>query len=64
MKKSLKTRLTLNRETLATSPPRRCRGSRGSAGASSGGCPDLHHQPLCDPHTCPSQCGQWYCYGV
>jgi hypothetical protein len=65
MKKSLKTRLTLNRETLRNLASDEMTGAQGGAlEPVTGGCPVLITSPCVTRNTCPSQCGQWYCYGV
>ncbi|HEX4498459.1 MAG TPA: class I lanthipeptide [Thermoanaerobaculia bacterium] len=67
MKKSLKTRLTLNRETLRNLAADEMSGAQGggvvlvSQGA--GTCPVLI-TAVCVTQTCPTRCGQTYCYYV
>jgi len=66
MKKSLKTRLTLNRETLRNLVSDEVAGARGGAPTTIPGCPILTNTCFnCITHnTCPTNCGQTYCYGV
>jgi hypothetical protein len=65
MKKSLKTRLTLNRETLRNLASDEMPGAQGGAlePVTFGGCPVLITN-TCLTHTCPTRCGQAYCYYV
>jgi hypothetical protein len=56
MKKSLKTRLTLNRETLANLSAEELAGAPGA----------VYRTETCNclTHTCPTNCGQTYCFYV
>ncbi len=67
MKKSLKTRLTLNRETLRNlSPDQLSEAQGGALQANTTGCtvaPTNFNCPVVS-QTCPTRCGQWYCYAV
>jgi hypothetical protein len=69
MKKSLKTRLTLNRETLHALNSDQMAAAQGGAlvpVTQGGGCPMLNTNVGCPvvSGTCPTRCGQWYCYAV
>jgi hypothetical protein len=71
MKKSLKTRLTLNRETLRALDAEALTAAPGGA-ATTGGvntaqCVLTYTCNTCNnclTQTCPTQCGQYYCYHV
>jgi hypothetical protein len=67
MKKSLKTRLTLNRETLRNLGADEMSGAQGGAvQQNTTGCtiaPTNFNCPVVS-QTCPTRCGQWYCYAV
>jgi len=60
MKKNAKIRLTLNRETLRNLSPEQM------AAAEGGALVRLTDTCFCPvvSQTCPTNCGQWYCYGV
>ncbi|HEX4498458.1 MAG TPA: class I lanthipeptide [Thermoanaerobaculia bacterium] len=70
MKKSLKSRLTLNRETLRNLTADQMSGAQGGAvQANTTGCNVVPTVFNCPPapvvsQTCPTRCGQWYCYAV
>ena len=69
MKKSLKTRLTLNRETLRNLSADQLSGAQGGAlePVTYDTCPRLNTNigcPVVVSQTCPTPCGQWYCYAV
>jgi hypothetical protein len=68
MKKSLKTRLTLNRETLRNLTSDQLPGVQGGAlEPVTDVCPRPNTNVGCPApltQTCPTRCGQWYCYGV
>lgn len=67
MKKSLKTRLTLNRETLRNLTADQMSDVQGGAlQANTTGCPIAPTNFNCPvvSQTCPTRCGQWYCYAV
>lgn len=61
MKRNVK-RLTLNRETLRHLDVEEMSAAQG--GASEQICPVPSVFQVCISQTCPSQCGQWYCYKV
>jgi hypothetical protein len=67
MRKSLKTRLTLNRETLRNLAADEMSGAQGGGvvlvtqGVT---CPVLIITNTCVTQTCPTRCGQTYCYYV
>jgi hypothetical protein len=67
MKKSLKTRLTLNRETLRNlNADQLSEAQGGAAQPNTTGCtaaPTNFNCPVVSD-TCPTRCGQWYCYHV
>jgi hypothetical protein len=56
MKKSLKTRLILNRETLRALDADQMAEAQGGMPASNTAC--------YTDKTCPSRCGQWYCTAI
>jgi hypothetical protein len=64
MKKNAKIRLTLNRETLRNLAAEEVKNAEGGASGS----PICYQSILCTQgcltQTCPTNCGQWYCYGV
>jgi hypothetical protein len=64
-KQSLKSRLTLNRETLRHLSADQMAEAQGGAVVqiTNGTCPVLITSP-CLTQTCPTRCGQWYCYAV
>ena len=70
MKRNVKIRLTLNRETLRYLDKGEMSAAQG--GASERICPQTQtcFVTYCNctttitQQTCPSECGQWYCYGV
>jgi len=63
MKKNLKTRLTLNRETLRSLASDEMSAAQGGAPTTLiTGCPVRTY--TCISYTCPTECGQAYCYGV
>ena len=63
MKKSLKNRLTLNRETLRNLASDEMSGAYGAAATTLiTGCPV--RTDTCLTQTCPTNCGQTYCYHV
>lgn len=69
MKKSLKNRLSLNRETLRNLASDQLSGAQGGAlePVTYETCPQLNTNvncPVVISHTCPTNCGQWYCYHV
>jgi hypothetical protein len=67
MKKSLKARLTLNRETLRNLDADQMAAAQGGAVVvtQSANCPVLNTNNVnCLTATCPTRCGQWYCYAV
>jgi hypothetical protein len=69
MKKSLKTRLTLNRETLRNLTADQMSAAQGGAlEPTSNVCPMPNTNVGCPvvviSATCPTRCGQWYCYHV
>ena len=61
MKRQVK-RLTLNRETLRHLNAEEMYAAQG--GASENICPIPSILVVCISQTCPTKCGQWYCYGV
>jgi hypothetical protein len=65
-KKSLKSRLTLNRETLRALDTDQMAAAQGGivVVAQSANCPVLITNVNCLTATCPTRCGQWYCYAV
>lgn len=65
MKKNAKIRLTLNRETLRNLAADDMSGAQGGAivQVTNGTCPVLITSP-CLTQTCPTRCGQTYCYYV
>ncbi len=65
MKKSLKARLTLNRETLRHLASDQLAEAQGGAlvPVTYGTCPILITN-ACVTQTCPTRCGQTYCYYV
>jgi hypothetical protein len=65
MKKSLKNRLTLNRETLRNLASDEMAGAQGGAPTTLfTGCPPVRTYTCITYNTCPTNCGQTYCYGV
>lgn len=62
MKRNMK-RLTLNRETVRHLDAEEMSAAQGGAG-SVDICPIPTAYAVCVTHTCPTKCGQWYCYGV
>ena len=66
MKKSLKTRLTLNRETLRNLNADQLSEAQGGivVVTQSANCPVLNTNVGCPSDTCPTRCGQWYCHAV
>lgn len=65
MKKTLKSRLTLNRETLRALNVEETANAQGGAVVATTGIslvPSVIN--VCVSATCPTQCGQWYCYHV
>jgi hypothetical protein len=68
-KKSLKSRLTLNRETLRALDSDQMANAQGGAlePVTYETCPRLNTNincPVVVSQTCPTRCGQWYCYAV
>jgi hypothetical protein len=65
-KKSLKSRLTLNRETLRNLNADQMSEAQGGIVLQpvSSDCPRLNTNVGCPSDTCPTRCGQWYCYAV
>jgi hypothetical protein len=61
MKRNVK-RLSLNRETLRNLNVEEMAAAQGAA--SERICPVATAFVVCVSHTCPTECGQWYCYGV
>ena len=61
MKRNMK-RLTLNRETLRALDTEEMSNAQG--GASERICPVPSVLVVCISQTCPTKCGQWYCYAV
>jgi hypothetical protein len=61
MKRNMK-RLTLNRETLRALDTEEMSNAQG--GVSERICPVATAFAVCVSQTCPTKCGQWYCYGV
>jgi hypothetical protein len=61
MKRNMK-RLALNRETLRYLNAEEMSAVQG--GASERLCPAPSVFVVCVSQSCPSECGQWYCYGV
>ncbi len=65
MKKSLKTRLTLNRETLRALDTEETAGAHGGSVVTAGANCTISVAPSivnnCLTQTCPTRCGQWYC---
>ena len=61
MKRNVK-RLALNRETVRLLNAEEMSAAQG--GASGGICPAPSVLVVCVSQSCPTQCGQWYCYGV
>jgi hypothetical protein len=65
MKKSLKTRLTLNRETLRALDAGESSNAQGGILTQAVGCPLLTATCFnCVTQTCPTRCGQTYCFEV
>ena len=66
MKKSLKTRLTLNRETLRNLVSDEMADAQGGAPTTIPGCPILTNTCFncITQNSCPTHCGQTYCYHV
>ena len=66
MKKTLKSRLTLNRETLRALNPEETANAQGGIVVQTTGGISLVPSVInvCVSATCPTQCGQWYCYHV
>jgi len=65
MKKTAKIRLTLNRETLRNLAPEQIQAAEGGAIVVQTGGTCICPVPVqVTQQTCPSLCGQWYCYGV
>lgn len=70
MKRNAKVRLTLNRETLRNLTSDQLSGAQGGAlEPNTTGCPVLNTNVNCPTNTCltqtcPTHCGQWYCYHV
>lgn len=65
MKRKANVRLTLNRETLRHLSDTETNAAQG--GAVIGLVTQSCFQTYCicvTQQTCPSECGQWYCYGV
>jgi hypothetical protein len=67
MKKTLKSRLTLNRETLRALDVEETANAQGGAVVQTttgtiSVVPSVIN--VCVSATCPTQCGQWYCYHV
>lgn len=65
-KQSLKSRLTLNRETLRALDADQVAAAQGGVVVvtQSANCPVLNTNVGCLTGTCPTRCGQWYCYAV
>jgi hypothetical protein len=69
-KKSLKTRMSLNRETLRALDAEALTDAQGGAattgGVNTGNCflTQTCNTCNCVTQTCPTRCGQWYCYAV
>jgi len=62
MKKSAKIRLTLHRETLRNLSPEQMNAAQGGAIVRQ---TDTCFCPVVVTNqSCPTNCGQWYCYGV
>ena len=61
MKRNMK-RLTLNRETVRLLNADEMAAAQG--GASNSICPVPSLLVVCISQSCPTECGQWYCYGV
>ncbi|HEY0512453.1 MAG TPA: hypothetical protein VGH73_11145 [Thermoanaerobaculia bacterium] len=67
MKKTVKIRLTLNRETLRNLVSDEMSGAQGGAlVVTTTDCTVLVTNSCynCVSQTCPTRCGQWYCHGV
>jgi hypothetical protein len=58
MKRKMK-RLTLSRETVRALNPEEMTAAQGGASFY-----QVTAYVICATHTCPSECGQWYCQGV
>ncbi len=65
-KQSLKSRLTLNRETLRNLNADQMAEAQGGVVVqiTYATCPVLNTNVGCLTATCPTRCGQWYCYAV
>jgi hypothetical protein len=63
MKKTAKIRLTLNRETLRNLAPEQIQAAEGGAVLLTGNTCYCPIEPVVS-QTCPTRCGQWYCYAV
>jgi hypothetical protein len=68
MKKSLKTRLTLNRETLRALDAEEISGAQGGSALTAQANCTVSVVPsvlvACVTQTCPTRCGQSYCFHV
>ncbi|HEX4498460.1 MAG TPA: class I lanthipeptide [Thermoanaerobaculia bacterium] len=66
MKKSLKTRLTLNRETLRALDAEETSGAQGGSALTANCTISVAPSILaaCVTQTCPTRCGQTYCFHV
>lgn len=68
MKKSLKTRLTLNRETLRALDAEEISGAQGGSALTAQANCTISVAPSilapCVTQTCPTRCGQAYCFHV
>jgi hypothetical protein len=67
MKKSLKTRMTLNRETLRNLAVEEISGAQGGSAVTAGANCTISIAPSvfnCVTRTCPTRCGQTYCFEV
>ncbi|MFL6203213.1 MAG: class I lanthipeptide [Thermoanaerobaculia bacterium] len=64
MKRKANVRLTLNRETLRHLSDTETNAAQGGAviGAVTQSC--FQTYCVCVSQTCPTECGQWYCYRV
>ena len=66
MKKTLKSRLTLNRETLRALDVEETANAQGGAVVQTTGTISIVPSVInvCVSQTCHTNCGQWYCYHV
>jgi hypothetical protein len=64
MKKNAKIRLTLNRETLRNLSPDQVRTAEGGIVLQTGATCICPVPVQVTQQSCPTHCGQWYCYGV